>query len=430
MITFGATRLRARVWTLLLGVLILGARTASGAPSAQGGVVLSPADDAFVRIRSPVANFDEHPQGISVTAVGFPEGLPEDFGYLRFNVSAYGGTVADAQLELYNRIAPGPAVTVGLYAVEGDDWNGAAEGLGDETTITFSNAPAEAALLDVQPGAAAPAWMVFQSAALTAHLAARVAGGSEWVTLRLRVMSNGMTNLNFFEDREDGGGTGNTPRLHLSGVTLLPPSPTPTATATPTVDPLATASPSASPTATRTATSTPTPTRPTATATVSATAPPNPSASATPTESTPTAIAGATGTITVTASPTSPTEVTPDGTGTPTPDAQTPTASPPATAPITSTLATPDATTSPPPTDQPSPTASPEATVPATPDGPTGTPDATETLDPRSTPPTATLESTPTGGPTDATPSPVATTPGPLRRAYLPMLLRSTAGGR
>ena len=199
----------------LVVVWILALAGALPAPAAVE-TVLVPTDDAFVRdkARQRDTNFDQDADEILVTAEGFPQGVPVDIGTLRFDLSGLSGTFASAELRLYNQATPGPSVEVSVYSAVDDDWNGAGAGLGDETTITFNLAPAEGSLLDAQPGASDPAWMVFEGAALTSYVGAQLAG-DEMVTFRVKVTSTGFVDVNVFEDRENGGGTGNAPRLVL-----------------------------------------------------------------------------------------------------------------------------------------------------------------------------------------------------------------------
>lgn len=200
---------------LLLGALL----SFVGAHHAFADVTRNPDDDSFVRVSDPTSNFDEDTQTISVTAEGFPSGSPEDIGYLRFDVSGLSGTLTGARLRVYNRASPGPSVTVAVLDPGSDDWNGGAGGLGDETTLTFNDAPAPlgGTQLDSQAGSASPAYMEFDGASLTSYVATQIAGDG-LVTFVLRVTSTGLSDLNFFEDREDTAGTGNLPELILEGV--------------------------------------------------------------------------------------------------------------------------------------------------------------------------------------------------------------------
>ena len=184
---------------------------------------LVPMDDALVRDKAGQRdiNFDGHADEILVTTEGFPQGVPVDIGYLRFDLSGLSGTLTSAELRLYNQASPGSSVEVSVYSVADDDWNGAAPGLGDETTITFNLAPAEDSLLDAQPGAGDPAWMAFSGTALSSYVGDQLAG-DEKVTFRIKVTSTGFVDIAVFEDRENGGGTGNAPRLVLAGMVRSP----------------------------------------------------------------------------------------------------------------------------------------------------------------------------------------------------------------
>lgn len=185
-------------------------------PTVATLIALSPTDDTFVRDRAGFrdTNFDEHADELLVTAQGFPEGVPVDVGYLRFDLTSVSGPVSSVRLRLYNQASPGPNITVGVYSTADDDWNGGASDIGDETTLTFNNAPTETALLDSASGSAGPAWMEFSSSTLTEYVNNQV-NEDDLVTLKLKVTSTGIADINVFEDRENGGGTGNTPQLVL-----------------------------------------------------------------------------------------------------------------------------------------------------------------------------------------------------------------------
>ena len=197
-------------------------------PSHRAGAAPStryPTDDSFVRVGDPDAKFDEHSDEISVTTA---IGTVSDIGYLRFDVSAAtGDTVGTATLRLYEQTGFGSGVTVGVYGVGSDDWNGAAASNGDETTLTYNNAPAEGSLLASSNVPGSPAWMEFSSAALVSYVQSQLPanGGDGLVTLRIKITNPAeLSQITSFEDRENGGGTGNVPELLLAGpnaVTLV-----------------------------------------------------------------------------------------------------------------------------------------------------------------------------------------------------------------
>lgn len=200
---------------LLLPLLLLNAQP----HPTRADVRLAPSDDSFVRDKPGArdANFDESEDELLVTAEGFPQGVPVNVGYLRFDLSGVQGDVSVVRLRLYNQVGPGPAVVVGLFAATGDDWNGADPGLGDETTLTFNTAPGEGDLLDQQPGVTDPAWLEFGGTALADYVRGQVAGDGR-VTFRVQIVSTGFVDIALFEDRENGGGTGNRPELVIEGV--------------------------------------------------------------------------------------------------------------------------------------------------------------------------------------------------------------------
>lgn len=185
---------------------------------------LNPTDDTYVSSLSPNTNFDnpnDNNQEIFVNSSGPP--LTSYFiGYLRFDVS--GLTAAQVQnvwFRVYEQLQADSSVTVSLYGTTSNDWNGGATpGNGDETTLTYSNAPAASGgALDSVAGDGTARWWVFQSAALTQYVQDHLPGGTVgdgMVTFRLEATGSGLSQLCSFEDRENGGGTGNPPELAVS----------------------------------------------------------------------------------------------------------------------------------------------------------------------------------------------------------------------
>jgi hypothetical protein len=107
-------------------------------------------------------------------------------------------------------------VTVTVYKTNSDDWNGgAAAGNGDETTLTYNNAPASAGALATFTGNGFTGWWAFHSDALTTYVRQQLTdqSGDGVVTFRLEATGSGLSQLCSFEDRENGGGTGNEPEL-------------------------------------------------------------------------------------------------------------------------------------------------------------------------------------------------------------------------
>lgn len=183
---------------------------------------LYPTDDTFVRVGAPDTNFNGNADAISVTSgVG---GTPSDIGYLRFDVSSISTeAIGSLTLRLYNRVSPGSSVTVAVYSTSSDDWNGVAAGNGGETTLTYNNAPAENSVLASATGSSSPAWMEFSSAALINYVNGKLTGngGNGLVTFRIKVTSSGIADINSFEDRENGGGTGNMAQLVINQPTAV-----------------------------------------------------------------------------------------------------------------------------------------------------------------------------------------------------------------
>lgn len=255
-------------WGLVIVALTAALATASPGYAATR-TVLNPTDDTFVRVGAPAANFNQDANGISVTT---GMGAVSDIGFLRFDLSSISSAdTLTATLRLYERTGFGSGVIVGVFSAANDDWNGAAAGNGDETTLTYNNAPSEGSLLASANVPSNPGWIEFSGTALTNYVKTQspTNGGDGWVTLRLRITnSEGIVQISSFEDRENDGGTGNPPELPLD--VALPPTATATPTSTSTSTPTATNTSTNTPTATQTSTPTNTPT-PTATNTATAT---------------------------------------------------------------------------------------------------------------------------------------------------------------
>jgi hypothetical protein len=213
-------RAKEPVWFLVMILCLVLALTLLSHRAEATTVMLYPTDDSFVRVGAPDTNFDEHSDEISVTAA---MGDISDIGYLRFDVSSVFGTdqIDTVTLRLYNQVSPGIGVTVALYSTANDDWNGDADGNGDETTLTYNNAPAEGSALATATGSSG--WMEFSSSALATYVNNQlpVNGGDGLVTLRVEVTSGGIADINNFEDRENGGGTGNEPELAMEEPTVI-----------------------------------------------------------------------------------------------------------------------------------------------------------------------------------------------------------------
>jgi len=107
-----------------------------------------------------------------------------------------------------------------------DDWNGGDSGNGNETTLTWANAPAPLAVLATAPTGAQYTWMEFSGAALTAYLdSQRLENGGDDVASLIvdwySATSWGMFDNITFEDRDGSGGTTNYPQLVLTGPTAV-----------------------------------------------------------------------------------------------------------------------------------------------------------------------------------------------------------------
>ena len=273
-------------------------------------------EDAKVEQANPAVNYG----ALTLLEV---DGSPVRHFLVKFQVSGLTGPVTNARLRLYSI---GTAVAGGNVHGVANTW--------DETTVTWSDAPAAGTQLGSYGGVVPNTWY-------EVNLAGYVTGDGTY-SFRIQPTTNDGA-----EYRSSEGGATTMPQLIVEFNNLVTPTdtPTPTETGTPTDTPTITATP----TDTGTPTNTPTPTdtaTPTDTPTITATPTdtgtptntPTPTDTATPTDTpTFTATPTDTSTPTITATPTdtsTPTvTVTPTGTSTPT-STPTPTNTPPPVGPF------------------------------------------------------------------------------------------------
>lgn len=111
---------------------------------------IEPIDDTWVDLNAPTVNKDSF--GLLIDYTSFGSYVVVRRTYLRFDLSGLTQDV-DPESLLRLRVALAPVDTsLGLAKLRmtGDDWNGDEEGLGDETTLVWNNAPSVGTLLDIK----------------------------------------------------------------------------------------------------------------------------------------------------------------------------------------------------------------------------------------------------------------------------------------
>jgi len=211
---------------VLISTLIISLLPANA--NAQQQLILYPTDDTYINLFTPDMNFDG--SGLMIEYSNQPSCVITSRTYLRFNLSQLHVDVGgSSKLRLYVAPpygAPSAAGTISLSST-GDDWNGTAPGLGDQTTLTWNNAPAITATLDTQPVTIADSvWVEFSGAGLSTFINSMRAtnGGNDlasfvvqWADCVLGRLDDGM----IFDDIENTWKTGNKPEIVPLGPTAI-----------------------------------------------------------------------------------------------------------------------------------------------------------------------------------------------------------------
>jgi len=213
---------------IIILILFLVVSMLSLVPARADGL-LNPTDDTYVDINDPNPTTPPGKDGYSLLTdySTFPSFVVTRRVYLRFDISTLLGDASSGSL-LRLHIIKAPFNTIGNLALwsTGDDWNGGTAGNGDETTLTWNNAPAPIVKLDTQPAGALGANIEFSSAALITYInSQRIANGGDNV-ISFMVQWDSCTTCGFFdnitfEDRENFGGSGKPPELVLIGPTAV-----------------------------------------------------------------------------------------------------------------------------------------------------------------------------------------------------------------
>lgn len=187
---------------------------------------LNPTDDTYVESYTDTrdTNFDD--SALFASYSNQPSCLQTRRSYLRFDLSAVSEDFEDgAALGLYVVVPPLYSGTLAVWST-GDDWNGTDSGLGDETTLTWNNAPGPDTKLTVETVATATGWVEFSGAEIANYVNSQRSANSGDDTVSFLVqwdscVSGNQADTVIFEDREDYTSSGNIPYLRSSTPTAV-----------------------------------------------------------------------------------------------------------------------------------------------------------------------------------------------------------------
>lgn len=190
--------------------------------SALAVLILTPTDDTYTDLNDQGSNFDG--QALIADYSNGPCTVSRRI-YLRFNVSSLPIDVGpQTAVRVYMQLPPATAGNLALWST-GDDWNGATAGVGDETTLTWSNAPAVIQQLDTRPSGTALAWIEFTGSNLSSYInQQRSANGGDNIAsfaIQWADCIDTVYDIAVFEDRENTLATNNTPELYPLSPTAI-----------------------------------------------------------------------------------------------------------------------------------------------------------------------------------------------------------------
>ncbi|MBN1315970.1 MAG: DNRLRE domain-containing protein [Anaerolineales bacterium] len=193
-------------FSLLLLILLVTSVTAD--------LTLEPSDDTYIDINKPDLNLNSAKLILDYSNI--PACYITRRAFLRFDLTSISQDIgSDTYLRLYVEHGPGWNGNLVIRSVS-DDWNGSASGNGDETTLTWSNAPAPGDVLDTQSIGATGDFIIFSSSALSTHINNQRSdhGGDDTVSFVIE-WSGCVTLFDniILEDKDDTGGTGYSPEL-------------------------------------------------------------------------------------------------------------------------------------------------------------------------------------------------------------------------
>lgn len=185
-------------------------------------LILTPTDDTYTDLNDQGNNFDD--QALIADYSNGPCTVSRRV-YLRFNVSSLPIDVGpQTAVRIYVQIPPATSGTLALWST-GDDWNGSAAGVGDETTLNWSNAPAVVQQLDTRLSGIAQGWVEFTGSSLSSYInQQRSANGGDNIAsfaIQWADCNDPVYDVAIFEDRENTLNTNNTPELYPLSPTAI-----------------------------------------------------------------------------------------------------------------------------------------------------------------------------------------------------------------
>lgn len=203
----------------LVFIIILLSLFVSVTQVVRADLILNPSDDTYIDVFNPTVNYDG--QALIVDYSNSPCANTRST-YLKFNLSSLPSDVGETtKIRVYINIAPITSGTLALWST-GDDWNGASDGLGGETTLTNQNAPAVINQLDTKPSGTTNTWVEFTGSNLSNYINnERVSDGVASFVVNWSNCVDPVSDAAIFEDRENSMGSGNPPELYPFSPTAI-----------------------------------------------------------------------------------------------------------------------------------------------------------------------------------------------------------------
>jgi len=192
--------------------------------NANADLILNPTDDTWTDLNDANAN-----KNGSKLLVGYSNfgGFSKTMNtYLRFDLTQVNKDLGPTTVvRLY--VTAGADFTTGTLNLcsAGNDWNGATDGNGGQSTLTANNAPTPlcTSVLDTKTAGGAGTWVEFSGSTLSSFVNSRriANGGDNLASFRIEWAGcstcDPFADVITFEDRENTGGSGNAPQLYPRG---------------------------------------------------------------------------------------------------------------------------------------------------------------------------------------------------------------------
>ena len=207
---------------LMLALLISSLIAGYFSFTAHADLILSPTDDTYTDLNDQTTNFNN--QALIAEYSSGPCTVSRRV-YFRYNLSALPTDVGpQTTVRAYISIPAGTSGSLALWST-GDDWNGGGAGNGDETTLTWANAPALIQQLDTKPSGTTSDWVEFSGSTLSSFInSQRSANGGDNIAsfvVQWADCVDTVLDLVVFEDSENTLATGNTPQLYPLSPTAI-----------------------------------------------------------------------------------------------------------------------------------------------------------------------------------------------------------------